>query len=135
MPTCWESSSTAATRQPRIPMPADTRGIIRTPRRRITTRPRVWQSPFELNKKRRRRGCSRIRYHPAETLTVAARLRAPEVDLALAASRVVVDDAARDRLRRCARQSLDWGRAFRVAVNCGVSSLVYWNLQRFAETT
>jgi hypothetical protein len=48
---------------------------------------------------------------------------------------VVVDDAARDRLRRCARQSLDWGRAFRVAVNCGVSSLVYWNLQRFAETT
>jgi hypothetical protein len=53
----------------------------------------------------------------------------------LAASRVVPDDAARDRLQYHARRPLDWDRVQRLAGRASVSALVYWNLQRLAETT
>jgi hypothetical protein len=56
------------------------------------------------------------------------------VDVVLAASRVVPDDAARDRLQACARRTLDWRRVMCVAARARVSALVYWNLQRFAGT-
>jgi Uncharacterised nucleotidyltransferase len=60
--------------------------------------------------------------------------QSPEVEVVLAASRVAPNDAARDRLLYCARRPLDWGRVQRLSGRSRISGLVYWNLQRFAES-